>query len=101
VFSAFADPLLAFDAAAAAHYATLVDTRERRGRPIEGFRAQIAAICRAHGATLATRNVKDFHATGVDIVDRWSSGCLTPAGMPQAVMPVRAHDRVRPTRALE
>ena len=39
--------------------------------PIDGFDAQIAAICRRHAATLATRNGKDFEQTGVEIVDRW------------------------------
>jgi predicted nucleic acid-binding protein len=74
VFSAFADQLLAFDATAAAEYGRLVSSRESAGAPIDGFDAQIAAICRAQGATLATRNVKDFHDTGVDVVDPWGSG---------------------------
>jgi predicted nucleic acid-binding protein len=71
VFSAFADQLLAFDATAAVEYAELVSSRERTGPPIEGFDAQIAAICRAHGATLATRNVKDFQDTGIAVIDPW------------------------------
>ncbi len=71
VFSAFADHLLAFDATAAVEYARLVSSREHAGAPIDGFDAQIAAICRVHGATLATRNVKDFHDAGVDVVDPW------------------------------
>jgi hypothetical protein len=41
--------------------------------PIEGFDAQIAAICRAHEASLATRNVKDFLETGVAVIDPWSA----------------------------
>ncbi len=71
VFAAFADQLLAFDVAAASEYAELVSTRERSGAPIDGFDAQIAAICRAHGATLATRNVRDFEGTGVETIDPW------------------------------
>lgn len=74
VFSAFADHVLAFDAPAALEYAELVSSRERTGAPIDGFDAQIAAICRAHGAALATRNVKDFHATGIDVIDPWHDG---------------------------
>jgi len=65
VFSAFAEAVLPFDAAAAAEYAGIVSRRDRTGAPIDGFDAQIAAICRTHGATLATRNVKDFDATGI------------------------------------
>lgn len=35
--------------------------------------AQIAAICRELGAVLATRNIKDFEETGVDLVDPWQA----------------------------
>ena len=45
--------------------------RERLGHPIDGFDAQIAAICRAQAATLATRNAKDFTDTGIDVIDPW------------------------------
>jgi toxin FitB len=49
----------------------IVAHRDRIGLPIEGFDAQIAAICRARGAALATRNVKDFQETGIDVIDPW------------------------------
>jgi toxin FitB len=71
VFSAFASQVLAFDAPAALEYATIVRGRELAGTPIDGFDAQIASICRAHDATLATRNVKDFDNTGIDVTDPW------------------------------
>jgi predicted nucleic acid-binding protein len=45
--------------------------REKRGVPISTADAQIAAICRHHGAQLATRNTKDFADTGVTVVDPW------------------------------
>ncbi len=73
VFSAFDDKVLAFDHEAARAYASLVDRRSRLGRPVEGFDAQIAAICAVHGATLATRNLKDFVDTGIPAVDPWST----------------------------
>jgi toxin FitB len=47
--------------------------RDDAGLLIEGFDAQIAAICRARGAVLATRNVKDFLETGIDVIDPWQS----------------------------
>jgi plasmid stability protein len=72
VFSAFAAHVLAFDADAAGLYGDIAAARVRGGAPIDGFDAQIAAICRLHGAALATRNVRDFEQTGVDIVDPWS-----------------------------
>lgn len=71
VFSAFAEHVLAFDATAAAEYGGIVSRRERAGTPIDGFDAQIAAICRTHGAALATRNVKDFQDTGIALIDPW------------------------------
>ena len=73
VFSAFDDKVLPFDHEAARAYASLVDRRSRLGRPVEGFDAQIAAICAVHGATLATRNLKDFVDTGISAVDPWST----------------------------
>lgn len=68
----FAGRVLPFDGASALHYAKLVAARERDGRPIAVADAQIGAICRHHGATLATRNVRDFAATGVDVLDPWT-----------------------------
>ncbi len=73
IFATFADHVLAFDEPAAAHYATIVARREQAGAPIGGFDAQIAALCRLHGATLATRNTKDFSDTGVATVDPWTT----------------------------
>jgi toxin FitB len=71
VFAAFPDQVLPFDAAAAAAYADLVTHRERTGNPIDGFDGQIAAICHTHAAPLATRNIKDFHHTGIATTDPW------------------------------
>lgn len=73
VFGAFADQVLAFDAAAAAGYADIVVEREHSGSPISGFDAQIAAICRTRHATLATRNTHDFDLLGLELVDPWTS----------------------------
>ena len=72
VFAAFPDQVFPFDLAAAAVYADVVAHREGLGNPIDGFDAQIAAICRAHAATLATRNTKDFADTGVALVNPWT-----------------------------
>lgn len=74
VFVAFAEHVLPFDAAAATQYATVASAREQTGSPIEGFDAQIAAICRVRQAALATRNLKDFQGTEIDIIDPWTQG---------------------------
>lgn len=65
--------ILAFDSEAASHYADIVVARQSAGSPISMADAQIAAICRGIGATIATRNVKDFDQTGVDLVDPWTA----------------------------
>lgn len=64
--------VLAFDADAAERYAEVLAARDAAGAPISTADAQIAAICLAHGAVCATRNVKDFQNTGVKIVDPWN-----------------------------
>ena len=71
VFAAFEERVLPFDATAAVQYPTIVSDRDRAGLPIDGFDAQIAAICRTRQAALATRNGKDFHGTGIDVIDPW------------------------------
>jgi toxin FitB len=71
VFLAFSDRILSFDARAAAYYAGVVVERERSGAPISGVDAQVASICLSHGATLATRNVKDFDGVGVALTNPW------------------------------
>jgi hypothetical protein len=43
--------------------------RERIGRPIGLSDAMIAAICLAHDATLATRNVRDFDGLDLKLVN--------------------------------
>lgn len=60
-----------FDTTAAGHYAELVSDRETASRPISVADAQIAAICRKLGATLATRNTSDFKNTGFELLDPW------------------------------
>lgn len=66
-----ADGVLPFDQGAAEQYADVLAARERVGLPIHTADAQIAAICRAHGAICATRNTKDFAQTGVDLINPW------------------------------
>jgi hypothetical protein len=73
LFASFGDLVQPFDARAAAWFGPVMVRRAGLGLPIEGFDAQIASICRARGADLATRNVKDFLETGVDIIDPWSA----------------------------
>jgi hypothetical protein len=66
--------VLPFDEHSSVQYADIVTGRERNGRPIGVADAQIAAICRDLGATLATRNTADFEETGVELIDPWKLG---------------------------
>jgi hypothetical protein len=70
----FRNRILVFDADAAVEYAALVVEREAAGLPISMADAQIAAICRKHECTLATRNVRDFDRTGVTVRNPWNDG---------------------------
>lgn len=71
IFADFSEQILPVDAAAADHYAVIASSRERAGKPIGGFDALIAAVCRSQGAALATRNASDFDGTGIEIIDPW------------------------------
>jgi toxin FitB len=65
--------VIPFDSAAADEYAVIVPHRQRIGRRIELLDALIAAIARARGAALATRNVADFADCGIDLIDPWQA----------------------------
>lgn len=73
IFRAFSDQVLPVDEAAAEQYAVIASARERAGKPIAGFDALIAAVCRSRGAALATRNLPDFDGTGIDVIDPWAN----------------------------
>ncbi len=68
----FADRVLPFDSAAASAYAEIAAAQRAKGRPIPEADCQIAAIARSRGMALATRNVRDFVDTSVDIVNPWT-----------------------------
>jgi len=65
--------ILPFDSPAAGHYADVRSRLKREGRLVEPLDVQIASICLAYGARVATRNVAHFEAAGVDIIDPWTA----------------------------
>ncbi|MDN5896816.1 MAG: VapC toxin family PIN domain ribonuclease, partial [Nocardioides sp.] len=73
LFADLRDLILPFDVRAAHRYAEIVSGRDAIGRPIATADAQIAAVCAAREATLATRNTGDFESTGIDLVDPWQA----------------------------
>ena len=67
----FRDRILPFDSNAASAYAVIAAERRAAGRPISQFDCQIAAIARAHGAVVATRNTADFEGCGIEVINPW------------------------------
>jgi len=67
----FRDRILPFDREAARAYAAIAAERRAAGRPISQFDCQIAAIARAQGASVATRNTGDYEGCGVTVIDPW------------------------------
>jgi hypothetical protein len=69
----FGGRILSFGSDAAPLYARIAAERRRAGRPISHFDAQIAAIARSAGADIATRNVTDYDACGVNVINPWDA----------------------------
>jgi len=67
----FADRVLPFEDRAAHAFSEIAAARRRQGTPMSQFDAQIAAIARVHGATLATRSPYVFEGCGVRLVNPW------------------------------
>ena len=63
-----------FDSPAAEACAAITAERRSAGRPIGQLDYRIAAIGRARGAAVATRNAKDFERCGIEVIDPWSQG---------------------------
>ena len=68
----FGDRLLSFDLRAAWAYGDVLATARKAGRPMSVPDAAIAAIAKTHDCALATRNIKDFQMTGVELVNPWT-----------------------------
>lgn len=69
IVAEFDSRILAFTTAEALKFGEVVSRRAAVGRPILPFDAMIAAICLVHGATLATRNVRDFDGLDLPLVN--------------------------------
>ncbi len=67
----FADRILSYEDRAARAFSQIVSSRRRQGIQMSGVDAQIAAIARLQGATLATHNPYVFEGCGVKLVNPW------------------------------
>src|SRR5215207_664272 len=69
----FAGRILSFDSDAAVIYGELFAQRRSAGRPAAIADLMIAAIARAHGASLVTRDTGDFEGCGLALINPWAS----------------------------
>ncbi len=67
----FVGQILFFDSDAANCFAQITRDRRKEGKPIAQTDAQIAAICLANNAAIATRNVNDFLNCQITIINPW------------------------------
>jgi len=63
--------VLPYDSDAADAHAAFTAMRRLQGRPVKQPDAMIAGIVRSRGATLVTRNVRDFEGCDIDVIDPW------------------------------
>jgi toxin FitB len=69
----FEDRLLAVDAETANGWGRVMARGQAGGRPVGAMDAFIAATAERHDLTLVTRNVSDFNALGLRLVNPWSN----------------------------
>jgi len=65
------DRILPFDASAAHRAGRLAAERRRKGHPVDMRDTQIAGICEARNAVLATRNTRHFEDITTPLVNPW------------------------------
>jgi toxin FitB len=68
----FEGRILSFDKKAAEAFAKINARAQAAGNPISFADGAIAAIAAANGFILATRNERDFKATGVELLNPWA-----------------------------
>ncbi|HEY4112580.1 MAG TPA: type II toxin-antitoxin system VapC family toxin [Rhizomicrobium sp.] len=69
----FAGHILPFDTAAAKELPAILIAMQRDMRSYSRMDAFIAAIARAHSATVATRNLHDFERCGIPLINPWTA----------------------------
>ena len=79
VSSGFAERVLDFDWGAASIYGEIMGSRREIGRPMSVVDGQIAAVARARRCQLATRNITDFEACGLELIDPWAAPPASPS----------------------
>ena len=73
VLTGFNGRVLFFDLEATTAYARLISQARRAGHPIATADGYIAAIAKAHGHSIASRDTAPFDAAGVSVINPWQS----------------------------
>lgn len=68
----FADRIFGLTEEAALAYGDIMGAASRQGLVMSVPDGMIAAIARANGGRLATRNLADFRATGLELISPWA-----------------------------
>ena len=71
--NAFDGRILPFDEKSADFYPGIFAARKRAGKPTAAMDLMIAAIARAHGANMVTRNTADFDGCGLTLINPWEA----------------------------
>lgn len=66
--------MLPIDAETANAWGRVMARGQAGGRPVGSMDAFIAATAERHDLTLVTRNVSDFDAIGIRLINPWSNG---------------------------
>ena len=67
----FSDKMFAFTEEAALAYSDIMGDAAGKGRRMSAPDGMIAAIARINDGRLATRNLKDFETTGLELISPW------------------------------
>jgi hypothetical protein len=67
----FENRVLQFDTRSAQCFAASMAGAQAQGNPVGFADCAIAAIAKTHGFIVATRNVRDFQGTGVELLNPW------------------------------
>ena len=72
VETGFEGRVLSFSQTTAHAWAEITARAEARGKPMAAFDSLIAAVALEHSLALVTRNVRDFAATDLKLVNPWA-----------------------------
>lgn len=72
VETGFEGRVLSFSQTTAHAWAEMTARAEARGKPMAAFDSLIAAVALEHSLALVTRNVRDFAATDLKLVNPWA-----------------------------